>query len=53
MAIGLDHIATGPGIKLQLLSATFSDAMTAILIIFAMIIGLLFLKRLIDHICDG
>jgi uncharacterized membrane protein YjjP (DUF1212 family) len=52
MASGLVQIAWGSSVTLQLISATLSDGMTAIIIILAMSFGLIAPKMLIDHLCD-
>jgi uncharacterized membrane protein YjjP (DUF1212 family) len=49
MASGLVQIAAGSPTTLQLMSATLSDGMTAIIIILAMSFGLIVPKMLIDH----
>jgi uncharacterized membrane protein YjjP (DUF1212 family) len=52
MASGLVQIAGGSQTTLQLMSATLSDGMTAIIIILAMSFGLIVPKMLIDHFYD-
>src|SRR5262249_49757121 len=48
MASGLVQIASGPGSTPELLTATVSDGMTAIMIVLAMSFGLIVPKMLID-----
>jgi uncharacterized membrane protein YjjP (DUF1212 family) len=52
MTSGLVQIAGGSQTTLQLMSATLSDGMTAIIIILAMSFGLIVPKMLIDHFYD-
>jgi len=52
MTSGLVQIAAGSGVTLELLSATFSAGMTAIIVIMAMSFGLIVPKLLIDRIYD-
>jgi uncharacterized membrane protein YjjP (DUF1212 family) len=52
MTSGLVQIAGGSQTTLQLMSATLSDGMTAIIIILAMSFGLIVPKMLIDHLYD-
>jgi uncharacterized membrane protein YjjB (DUF3815 family) len=51
MASGLVQIADGSQ-TLQLMNATLSDGMIAVMIIFAMSFGLIIPKALIDFVCD-
>jgi uncharacterized membrane protein YjjP (DUF1212 family) len=52
MTSGLVQIAAGSPTTLELMSATFSDGMTAVIIILAMSFGLIIPKMLIDHFYD-
>jgi len=52
MASGLWLLADGSHTTLDLLSATISDGMTAIMIILAMSLGLIVPKLVIDHFAE-
>jgi uncharacterized membrane protein YjjB (DUF3815 family) len=52
MTSGLVQIAGGSHATLELMSATLSDGMTAVIIILAMSFGLIVPKMLIDYIYD-
>jgi uncharacterized membrane protein YjjP (DUF1212 family) len=53
MTSGLVQIAAGSHATLELMSATLSDGMTAVIIILAMSFGLIVPKMVIDYFCDG
>jgi uncharacterized membrane protein YjjP (DUF1212 family) len=53
MSSGLVQLADASQTKLDLLSATFSDGMTAVTIILAMSLGLIVPKLIIDRVADG
>jgi hypothetical protein len=52
MASGLVQIGSGAQATLQLISATISDGIVALMIIFAMSFGLIIPKMLIDFVSD-
>jgi uncharacterized membrane protein YjjP (DUF1212 family) len=52
MASGLVQIASGAETTLELISATIADGMTAMMIIFAMSLGLIVPKLIIDYLGD-
>jgi uncharacterized membrane protein YjjP (DUF1212 family) len=52
MSSGLLQLANGSHSTLELICATFSDGMTAVAIVLAMSLGLIFPKLAIDRLCE-
>jgi hypothetical protein len=52
MASGLVQLARGAHTTVELISATIADGMTALLIVFAMSLGLITPKLVIDYLSE-